>query len=264
MSMYTIDAEAIERDFRERVGEKVRILAEGHDRYRVFTPFLFDDGDHLNIVLKRRGSRWVLSDEGHTFMRLTYDIDSRDLLRGNRQKIIDTALAAFDVTSENGELVIAVRNEAYGDALFSFVQSLLKVSDVTYLSRERIHSTFWEDFRSFMEETVPADRRQFDYHDPTRDPEGNYPVDCRVNGMPRPLFVFAIANDDRCRDVTITLHQFERWGLAFQSAAIFEDQQAIGRAVLARFSDVAGKQFSSLAANRDRIRAYLEERLMPA
>jgi hypothetical protein len=264
MNTHTNGVEAIERDFRERVGEKIRVLAEGHDRYRVFTPFLFDDGDHLSIVLKKQGSRWILSDEGHTFMHLSYDIDARDLLRGNRQKLIETALAAFDVTSEDGALVIAVRNEAYGDALFSFVQSLLKISDVTYLSRERIRSTFLEDFRTFMQEAVPADRRQFDYHDTVRDPEGNYSVDCRVNGMARPLFVFAIPNDDRCRDVTITLHQFERWGVAFQSAAIFEDQQEISRPVLARFSDVAGKQFSSLASNRDRINAFLAEALASA
>ena len=42
------------------------------DRYQVFTPFLFDDGDHLVIVLKRNNSHWVLSDEGHTYMHLTY------------------------------------------------------------------------------------------------------------------------------------------------------------------------------------------------
>jgi hypothetical protein len=71
----------------------------------------------------------------------------------------------------------------------------------------------------------------------------------------------AIPNDDRCRDVTITLHQFERWGLSFQSAAIFEDQQAISRPVLARFSDVAGKQFSSLASNRERIKKFFIEAL---
>ena len=47
----------------------------------------------------------------------------------------------------------------------------------------------------------------------------------------------------------------------FQSMAVFEDQQAISRPVLARFSDVADKQFSSLAANRERIKRYLTETL---
>ena len=47
--------ETIARDFHEKVSAKVRLTAEGIDRFRVFTPFLFEDGDHLSVVLKRRG-----------------------------------------------------------------------------------------------------------------------------------------------------------------------------------------------------------------
>jgi len=55
--------EAIERDFREKLTDKLRLVSEGVNRYRVFTPFMFEDGDHLSIVLKRDNGRWVLSDE---------------------------------------------------------------------------------------------------------------------------------------------------------------------------------------------------------
>jgi hypothetical protein len=256
-----MDTQLIENDFRQRIGEQVSLIEEGYSRYRVFTPFLFPDGDHLSIVLKLTGQQWLLSDEGHTLMRLTYEMDFRDLLRGNRQKIIENVLSSFGVANNEGELSIRVQDSSYGNALFNLVQSLIKISDVTYLQRERIKSTFLEDFRILMEESIPQERRQFDYHDPVRDPEGNYEVDCRINGRPRPIYVFAIPNDNRCRDVTITLHQFERWDLSFQSLAIFEDQQVISRPVLARFSDVAGKQFSSLASNRDRIQNYFSESL---
>ena len=55
--------DTIERDFHEKVSAKVRLAAEGIERYRVFTPFLFEDGDHLAIVLKKEGPGWVLSCE---------------------------------------------------------------------------------------------------------------------------------------------------------------------------------------------------------
>jgi len=249
----------IERDFKNKVSEKLSLSSEGIDRYRVFTPFMFEDGDHLSILLKRMNGGWMLSDEGHTYMHLTYDLEEKDLQKGTRQKIITNALSMFNVQDREGELIIPIQNERYGDALYNFVQALLKITDVTYLSRERVRSTFMEDFKTFMEESVPENRREFDWFDPKHDPDGKYSIDCRINGMPRPLFVQALPNDDKTRDSTITLLQFEKRGSTFRSLAIFEDQEQINRKVLARFSDVCEKQFSSLAANRDRIKRFLEE-----
>ena len=251
--------QTIESDFRRKVGERIRLAGEGVNRYRVFTPFLFEDGDHLAVVLKREANAWVLSDEGHTYMHLTYDLEEKDLQRGSRQKIISNALSVFSVQDCDGELRLVIPQEQYGDALFSFVQALLKITDVSYLSRERVRSTFMEDFRAFMEATVPENRRAFDWHDPQHDPEGKYLVDCRVNGLPKPLMVFALPGDDKVRDATISLLQFERWNVPHRSLGVFEDQEETNRKVLARFSDMCEKQFSSLAANKDRIAAYLGE-----
>ncbi len=249
----------IERDFKNRVSEKLSLSSEGIDRYRVFTPFMFEDGDHLSIVLKRMNGGWILSDEGHTYMHLTYDLEEKDLQRGTRQKIITNALSVFSVEDKEGELLIPIQEDSYGDALYNFVQALLKITDVSYLSRERVRSTFMEDFRLFMEKSVPENRREFDWFDRRHDPAGKYQIDCRINRMPRPLFVQALPNDDKTRDATITLLQFEKWGASFRSLAVFEDQEQINRKVLARYSDVCEKQFSSLAANRDRIKRFLEE-----
>jgi len=251
----------IERDFKNRVSEKLSLSSEGIDRYRVFTPFMFEDGDHLSIVLKRMNGGWILSDEGHTYMHLTYDLEEKDLQRGTRQKIITNALSMFSVEDKEGELLIPIQKDRYGDALYNFIQALLKITDVAYLSRERVRSTFMEDFKGFMEESIPENRREFDWFDPRHDPEGKYLIDCRINKMPRPLFIQALPNDDKTRDATITLLQFEKWGVPCRSMAIFEDQEEINRKVLARYSDVCEKQFSSLAANRERIKNFLEESL---
>ena len=145
-----MDLQGIERDFKTKVCERLCLEPQGIHRYRVSTPFMFDDGDHLVIVLKREDDRWILSDEGHTFMHLTYSMDEADLYRGTRQSIISSVLSAFFVDDREGELMIPIENGGYGDALYSFVQAILKISDVTYLSRERVRSTFMDDFRTFI------------------------------------------------------------------------------------------------------------------
>ncbi|MCL4517516.1 MAG: hypothetical protein M1379_18370 [Firmicutes bacterium] len=75
------------------------------------------------------------------------------------------------------------------------------------------------------------------------------------------LFVYALPGDDRTRDATITLLQFEKWGIPHHSIGIFENQENINRKVLARFSDICEKQFSNLGTNRERVTKYITEAL---
>jgi len=252
---------AIVEDFRKKVCDEIDLASEGVDRFRVITPFVFEDGDHFVIVLKRERSRWVLSDEGHTYMQLTYEMDEKELQRGTRQKLISNALSLFQVEDREGELMSQIEDGQYGDSLYSFIQAIMRISDVTYLSRERARSTFLEDFRGFISDTIPEERRTFEWHDPRHDPQRMYTVDWRVNGVPRPLFVYALPNDARTRDAHIAILQFEKWGIEFRTLAVFEDQESISRKVLARFSDVCEKQFSTLGTNKDRITRFLEQAL---
>jgi hypothetical protein len=252
--------EAIEKDFKKKVSELLRLKAEGLDRYRVFTPFLFEDGDHLAIVLKRNQDRWLLTDEGHTYMHLTYDLDEKDLRSGTRQKIISNALTAFSVSDKYGELIIDISEDRYGDSLFNFIQALLKISDISFLSRDRVRSTFMEDFKNFIIENIQEKQRYtFDWFDQNHDPDGRYTVDCKINGMPNPVFIYALPSDDKVRDATIGLLKYECWNINFRSIGIFEDQEEISRKVLARFSDICDKQYSSLSSNKDRISKYLSD-----
>ena len=85
--------EHIEREFQEHASGKIRLAAEGPYRFRVFTPFVFDDGDHLAVVLRKEGAGWVLSDEGNTYMHLAEDGDEPDPRKKTRRRIMSNALS---------------------------------------------------------------------------------------------------------------------------------------------------------------------------
>ena len=251
----------MERDFHKNVSEKIYLVSEGNNRFRVNTPFRFNDGDHIVIVLKKNGNNWILSDEAHTYMRLSYDFGEKQISKGERQKIISNALSVNQVKDQDGELIIYVPDQQYGDALYSFIQAIIRISDLSGLPREYVRSTFKEDFRALVCEIVPQERVDFDWIYYERDPQGIYAVDCRINSMQRPIFVQALANDASTRDATIVLQRFENWGFLFNSLAIFENQETINHKTLARYRNVCKTQFSSLAGNEDRIERYIQGKI---
>lgn len=252
----------IERSFRDAVCEEVTLVQSGLDRYIVNAPFHFEDGDHFVVLLKRISGEWALSDEGHTFMHLSYDVPQFD--QGNRWSIIERVLTGSGVENRDGEIFLPIPGQEFGDALFTYLQTLTRVSDISYLSRELVRNTFMEDFRSFMIETGSKGDYQveLDFHNSAHDPELRYPVDAYINGgTERPALAFAIGNNDQCRDATIILNRWENWGESFHSIAVFRDQTDISRTVLARFSDVVDNQYSSLDSARERLESYLADAL---
>lgn len=253
-----MDIQEIEAIFRAKVVEHLRLESEGVNRFRVFNPFVFDDGDHLSIVLKREGDGWVISDEGNTYMRLTYRMEEKSFLSGTRQKIIGDAIEMFGLEDRDGEIIIKISEKDLGDALYSFVQGVLRISDTTLLSRERVQSAFMQDLKGFLAEVARPEVVTWDWHHPVYDPEGMYKVDCYLNGQVTPTAVFGLPTDSKVRDATITLLKLESWQPQIRSIAVFEDQEDVSRAVLARFTDVCDKQFSSLAANKMRLLSYLQ------
>ena len=248
----------IEKDFIDSISTEIELVPDGRDRFYVYTPFRFNDGDHISIVLKKESEGWILSDEGHTYMHLTYDIDEQQLFRGTRQDIISRALSAFGVKDRDGELILEIRDTGYGNALYAFAQSLLKITSVTSISWKHAHrKTFMSEFKDMMYSVTSKDRIELDWFHEKHDPEGKYKVDCRINGMRTPLFVYALSTDKKVDRATIALYEFKAWNIPdFRSVGIIRDQTKVSRKSIDYFRTVADDCYP-LEESRNKIRQIL-------
>lgn len=251
----------LERGFSAAVGAQVRMEPLGAREARIFVPFEFPDGDRLVIRVRQQADdRYELTDMGHTFMHLSYEMDVDALDSGNRKTLFEAIAERTGIEERVGELVLPTTAEVVAGDLFQFVQALLQVSDLRFLSRERVRSTFTDDLHDVLERQF-AERAHFDYADKRHDPERRYPVDCLLNGVPRPVAVFGVGSDVQGREATITLLQFQKWGQELFAVGVYEEMESMSSRVVARLSDVIDKQFSSLAGNEDAIGAYIQREL---
>ena len=137
-------------------------------------------------------------------------------------------------------------------ALFRFGQALTKIHDLTFLSRDRVASTFYEDLRGLLftlldEDDVDTDDVPSDVPSATA-----YPGDYRFAGRDgRPVFLYGVPGRDKARLTTIMLSHVLLHGLTFESVIVFAGQQEIPRLDLARLTNVAGTAVASLDAEED-------------
>ncbi|MBE0481692.1 MAG: DUF1828 domain-containing protein, partial [Dehalococcoidia bacterium] len=123
--------EDIISEFKQKTCSEIGVMAQGLSRFLITHPFTFEDGDHFVVVLRKVGDAWEFTDQGHTLMHLSYE--DLDLTLTGYSEIISNNVEAFGLQNKQGEFVLTVPGERFGDAFFSFIQALVKISDVKYL-----------------------------------------------------------------------------------------------------------------------------------
>lgn len=227
-------------------------IAEGEDRLAITTPFYFPDGDPYVLYADEiPGGRLRLSDLGHTFMQLSYENDIDAIRKGNRGKLLAGVLASSGISEEDGELYIDVDPSEVSTAVFRLGQAITSVSDLTFLNRARVESTFIEDLYAALQNTVGSDKVQREYEVPGISSADKYIVDFRIPGKNSDFFVFGVSNKDKARLTTVVLEHLRGEQIEFESLLVFADQSIIPRDDLARLSNVGGEMVASLDAQED-------------
>jgi hypothetical protein len=117
----------IQADFVLKVHSDVWMIEDlgDDDSWHVFTPYVLDDGDGLAITLKYKNKQWTLSDEAHTYLASFLDMG----LPKYRKQVASIS-AQYNIQDDKGNLKLLVKDNQFGDALFTFTQALLAIANL--------------------------------------------------------------------------------------------------------------------------------------
>lgn len=234
------------------------------DRVQVDTPFEFPDGDPYLVYLEERpGGLLRVSDAGHTLMQLSYENDIDKFRESTRGRLFDQILAQGETREDTGELYVDTSPDQLGAAVLRLSQTITRINDLTFLNRNRIESTFYDDLSELLGQMVDTTHITRDYIYPDIENARDYPIDYRIEGKADPLFLFGIPGRDKARLATIVLERLLRANARFDSLLVFADQGTIPRADLARLSNAGGEMVATLDA-RDDLRRKVQRRAINA
>ena len=249
----TIDPLLLEKSLCERLCATVTVHERTDGTIMIDAPFRFPDGDNYPIYLSgTHYGKVVLSDRGHTMMHISYENDVDALYEGQRSALRERIVKESGIDEDKGIFSIETTPDKIADSLFTLGQALTRIYDLTFLNRDRVNSTFYEDFKSLLFTIVDEGDTERDYI-PTTVPDGaNYPVDYRIEGKGgMPIFLYGVPNKDKARLTTIMLSHFLLNRLQFNSIVVFRNQQEIPPFDLARLTNVSDMAIASLEAERD-------------
>ena len=205
----------------------VDIQEKGIDRYAIHTEFTYPDGDELRIILKKQEREWILTDEGHTMMWLSYE--DFNIKTDTRKDILYRSLTYNHAELWEGRIIVRFKPDKIAGAIHSMIQALLQTADLIYTDQENVRNTFVEDMQQIFCESVG--KNNIEINKTIKNKRGEeYTVDVYVtpaNGK-EPLLVFAISNKDKCKDATIALMSLVAEDeMAFTSLAVIDSNAEI-------------------------------------
>lgn len=141
-------------------GVSTLFICTPHGQYqRIRTPYLYPDGDNIDVFCKPKGNVVVVSDLGETTRWLRMQTVSPR--RSPKQKVlIEDACVTHGVEFYRGMLVARTRpGDRLADVVIRVAQAALRVSDVWFTFRTRSVESVSDEVADFLtERQFPFDR----------------------------------------------------------------------------------------------------------
>ena len=190
-----------------------------------------------------RGEEHVrICDFGMALMRLSYTFE---VSTPARERILESILINNSVERSDGNLYLDTAIDRLYESILQFTGCILKVCNMRYWNRETVRCAFYDDLGNYVE----TELKQFSpirNHVPLeRDPI--FSVDWYMEHNKRNLYMFGILGDDKAKNVTISLLEFQKAQLPFISLVVHEDIDELGNRARRYLTNNADLQYSTLA-----------------
>jgi len=124
--------------------------AEVNGFVRIRTPYLYPDGDIIDLYWKEQNGQQILSDLGETLRWLETQSPSKQLSKKQELLLQDIRLT-HGVEVYRGTLLLRLSpQESLGAAITRLAQAALGTADLWFLSRSRLTSSITDDIADFL------------------------------------------------------------------------------------------------------------------
>lgn len=148
------------RELCEALEKPLRLFecSEAPGGIRVRTPFLYPDGDYIDVFVVERDGGLEVTDYGEALGWLQMQLRN-DQLSPKQRRLLDDVCLTLGVERFQGQLLRRVREEALADAVVAVAQAALRVADLWFTTRIRsVESTADEVNDWLLEREIPFER----------------------------------------------------------------------------------------------------------
>jgi len=239
-------------EIRSQVADEMQIEMRSNNRIVIYTPFMYDDGDQCSFQLVRDSAKasWYLTDEGEILNRASYS--GIDLLAEDRKSRFCKTAEFYGIKEVQRELFYPVEGNFFGNAFFAFSQACLDILQLIRLkpeTKERTKRDFNEILRKVVTAVISDERIEERWYDKESDVNRVYPVDMRINGRIKPLYIYGVTNATHCLMATVSCLHHANAGRKFTGIAIFDNAESIPKRSRIPLMDAVEKTFPSVSAN---------------
>ena len=123
-----------------------------HGSVRVRTPFMYPDGDIVDVFVEERGGESVVTDYGESLGWLQMQ-SVRDQLTGNQRQMVEDVCLTLGVELDRGQLTLRCANAlALSDAIHRLGQAAVRVSDIWFTIRSRAVASVADEVEAWLRE----------------------------------------------------------------------------------------------------------------